>query len=115
MTEPAKSPQLSWKEKAGCLTHHVSLFYPAVQRSNSKKYGRTIANAIKVCMDCEVANECYKYAMSNDEKNGVWGGVNFHHNMRGTDEAFRKRVQRDRASFVIKYRKRKKVKTNETN
>jgi len=100
----------NWRDRAGCVEQPVRLFYPPVSRSNSKKYGRTIQQAIKVCMDCEVANECYNYAKGNDERNGVWGGVNFHDNMRSTEEAFRQRVERDRKSFLVKYRKRKKSK-----
>ena len=30
-----------------------------------------------LCTDCPAIRECYRFAMDNDEENGVWGGINF--------------------------------------
>ncbi|NDH88296.1 MAG: WhiB family transcriptional regulator, partial [Actinobacteria bacterium] len=31
--------------------------------------------AKRVCLSCEVRNDCLEYALSNDERFGIWGGL----------------------------------------
>ena len=37
--------------------------------------GGSTREAKKVCMACEVRVECLDYALENDERFGIWGGL----------------------------------------
>lgn len=38
-----------------------------------------------ICHGCPLLKQCYDFAIANDEKHGVWGGINF---SIGSDELF---------------------------
>ena len=56
-----------WKEDAVCLGADPDIFFPEL--------GRTAHDARQVCAVCPVAEECLQYAVQNDIKYGVWGGL----------------------------------------
>jgi len=57
----------SWRSKAYCLKSATQIdFY-----SDDK---HTIKLAKSMCHHCVVAHECLAFAVSNQEKFGVWGG-----------------------------------------
>ena len=37
--------------------------------------GGSTREAKKVCVGCEVRSECLEYALANDERFGIWGGL----------------------------------------
>jgi WhiB family redox-sensing transcriptional regulator len=37
--------------------------------------GGSTREAKKVCTTCDVRSECLEYALSNDERFGIWGGL----------------------------------------
>ena len=37
--------------------------------------GGSTREAKKVCLTCEVRGECLEYALMNDERFGIWGGL----------------------------------------
>ena len=37
--------------------------------------GGSTRDAKKVCTECEVKVECLEYALANDERFGIWGGL----------------------------------------
>ena len=37
--------------------------------------GWSTREAKKVCLTCEVRNDCLESALSNDERFGIWGGL----------------------------------------
>ncbi|MBN9325765.1 MAG: WhiB family transcriptional regulator, partial [Cellulomonas sp.] len=37
--------------------------------------GGSTREAKKVCTQCEVRAECLEYALANDERFGIWGGL----------------------------------------
>jgi len=41
----------------------------------SQKKGGSTRDAKRVCESCPVREECLKYAMDNDERFGIWGGL----------------------------------------
>lgn len=57
----------TWRDSALCAQVEPDLFFP-------EKDGRA-SIAKKVCMACEVRVECLEYALANDERHGVWGGI----------------------------------------
>lgn len=58
---------LSWQGAARCLEVDPEIFFP--ERGGSSKAART------VCNDCPVRIECLRYALSNREQFGIWGGT----------------------------------------
>ena len=44
------------------------------QALNPEKGGST-REAKKVCLTCEVRQDCLESALSNDERFGIWGGL----------------------------------------
>lgn len=54
--------------KAACQT------IPNPDLMHPDQYGETRA-AKKICADCPVKAECLKWALDNDERQGVWGGL----------------------------------------
>jgi WhiB family transcriptional regulator, redox-sensing transcriptional regulator len=56
-----------WYERAACLDKDADCFFP-------EKGGSTRA-AKKICQTCTVQAECLEYALANDERFGIWGGL----------------------------------------
>ena len=57
----------SWQERALCAQTDPEAFFP--------EKGGSTREAKKVCVSCEVRAECLEYALSNDERFGIWGGL----------------------------------------
>ncbi|CAM3967553.1 WhiB family transcriptional regulator [Helcobacillus massiliensis] len=57
----------SWQERALCAQTDPEAFFP--------EKGGSTREAKKVCTSCEVRAECLEYALSNDERFGIWGGL----------------------------------------
>jgi WhiB family redox-sensing transcriptional regulator len=58
---------LSWQERALCAQTDPEAFFP--------EKGGSTREAKKVCLACEVRGECLEYALANDERFGIWGGL----------------------------------------
>ena len=58
---------LSWQERALCAQTDPEAFFPEM--------GGSTREAKKVCLGCEVLGECLEYALANDERFGIWGGL----------------------------------------
>jgi len=56
-----------WQEKALCAETDPEAFFP--------EKGGSTREAKKICTGCEVRAECLEYALSNDERFGIWGGL----------------------------------------
>lgn len=57
-----------WMKKALCAEIDPDIFYP------EKNTDGTVAK--RVCLKCEVRVECLQYAIDNNERHGIWGGLN---------------------------------------
>lgn len=55
-----------WQEKAACKGEKTQMFYP--------KNGIGVHEAIQICDECIVRDECLDYATTNEENFGIWGG-----------------------------------------
>lgn len=71
---------LGWQERALCAQTDPEAFFP--------EKGGSTREAKKVCLTCEVRTECLDYAVANDERFGIWGGMS---------ERERRVVKKDRA------------------
>ena len=58
---------LSWQDRALCAQTDPEAFFP--------EKGGSTREAKRVCTSCEVRAECLEYALANDERFGIWGGL----------------------------------------
>lgn len=56
-----------WQEKALCAQTDPEAFFP--------EKGGSTREAKRICQGCEVKGECLEYALANDERFGIWGGL----------------------------------------
>ena len=63
----AGTDEESWQERALCAETDPEAFFP--------EKGGSTREAKKICTGCEVKAECLEYALSNDERFGIWGGL----------------------------------------
>lgn len=56
-----------WQERALCAQTDPESFFP--------EKGGSTREAKKICTGCEVRSECLEYALANDERFGIWGGL----------------------------------------
>jgi WhiB family redox-sensing transcriptional regulator len=59
--------ELSWQERALCAETDPESFFP--------EKGGSTREAKRICTSCEVRRECLEYALANDERFGIWGGL----------------------------------------
>jgi len=57
----------SWQERALCAQTDPEAFFP--------EKGGSTRDAKKICTTCEVKAQCLEYALQNDERFGIWGGL----------------------------------------
>ena len=68
----------SWQDRALCSQTDPEAFFP--------EKGGSTREAKKICTGCEVKAECLEYALANDERFGIWGGLS---------ERERRRIKRE--------------------
>ena len=56
-----------WQEQALCAQTDPESFFP--------EKGGSTREAKRICSGCEVRAECLEYALQNDERFGIWGGL----------------------------------------
>jgi WhiB family redox-sensing transcriptional regulator len=57
----------SWKLRGTCKTVDPELFFP--------EKGGSVTEAKRICTGCPVRAECLDFALRNNERFGVWGGL----------------------------------------
>ena len=58
---------LAWQADALCAQTDPEAFFP--------EKGGSTREAKRICESCEVTSECLEYALQNDERFGIWGGL----------------------------------------
>lgn len=56
-----------WQSRALCAQTDPESFFP--------EKGGSTREAKKICLHCEVKVDCLSYALANDERFGIWGGL----------------------------------------
>jgi len=56
-----------WQERALCSQTDPEAFFP--------EKGGSTRDAKKVCLVCDVRQDCLEFALANDERFGIWGGL----------------------------------------
>jgi WhiB family transcriptional regulator, redox-sensing transcriptional regulator len=64
---PGPAGDESWRLDALCAETDPEAFFP--------EKGGSTREAKRVCVGCDVRAECLEYALSNDERFGIWGGL----------------------------------------
>jgi WhiB family redox-sensing transcriptional regulator len=59
--------ELSWQERALCAQTDPEAFFP--------DKGGSTREPKRICLSCEVRVQCLEYALENDERFGIWGGL----------------------------------------
>jgi WhiB family redox-sensing transcriptional regulator len=57
----------TWQDRALCAQTDPEAFFP--------EKGGSTREAKRICSGCEVKAECLEYALHNDERFGIWGGL----------------------------------------
>ncbi len=60
-------PALEWQQRALCAQTDPEAFFP--------EKGGSTREAKRVCLSCDVRVECLEYALAQDERFGIWGGL----------------------------------------
>ena len=57
----------AWQAEALCAQTDPEAFFP--------EKGGSTRDAKRVCLSCTVRTECLEYALAQDERFGIWGGL----------------------------------------
>ena len=63
----SETDPLSWQADALCAQTDPEAFFP--------EKGGSTRDAKRICSGCEVKAQCLEYALANDERFGIWGGL----------------------------------------
>ena len=58
---------LGWQEQALCAQTDPEAFFP--------EKGGSTREAKRICVGCDVKGDCLEYALEQDERFGIWGGL----------------------------------------
>ena len=58
---------LAWQADALCSQTDPEAFFP--------EKGGSTRDAKRICTQCTVRDECLEFALDNDERFGIWGGL----------------------------------------
>lgn len=61
------SSVLAWQSDALCSQTDPEAFFP--------EKGGSTRDAKRICESCDVRQQCLDYALENDERFGIWGGL----------------------------------------
>ena len=64
---PVDDNPLSWQTDSLCAQTDPEAFFP--------EKGGSTRDAKRICQTCEVKAQCLEYALQNDERFGIWGGL----------------------------------------
>lgn len=66
-TDTITPADFAWQEQALCAQTGADFFFP--------EPGSSVREAKRICGMCEMRSACLEYALNNDERFGVWGGL----------------------------------------
>ncbi|WP_203137801.1 MULTISPECIES: WhiB family transcriptional regulator [unclassified Microbacterium] len=65
--QPDEDSALAWQSDALCAQTDPEAFFP--------EKGGSTRDAKRICTSCDVRSQCLEYALQNDERFGIWGGL----------------------------------------
>jgi WhiB family transcriptional regulator, redox-sensing transcriptional regulator len=75
MQESLVTEQAAWREQAACLAYPGVLFFGLDDSETPVERRYREEEAKRVCLACEVRQECLEYALATREPYGIWGGL----------------------------------------
>jgi WhiB family transcriptional regulator, redox-sensing transcriptional regulator len=67
----------NWTTSAACHGHDPEIWFPAPKCGTPSKESRALeAEAKRICRQCPVQPDCLRWAVTNAEPYGVYGGLN---------------------------------------
>ncbi|MEU6809865.1 WhiB family transcriptional regulator [Streptomyces sp. NPDC046831] len=66
-TETITPADTTWQAQALCAQTGADFFFP--------EPGSSVREAKRICGMCDLRSACLDYALRNDERFGVWGGL----------------------------------------
>ena len=66
-TDLSDAGDAAWRLDALCAETDPEAFFP--------EKGGSTREAKRVCLGCSVRTECLEFALANDERFGIWGGL----------------------------------------
>lgn len=66
-SEKGRSDELAWQDDALCVQTGPEPFFP--------EKGGSTREAKRICKTCDVRAQCLAYAVLNNERFGIWGGL----------------------------------------
>ncbi len=82
---PDPDSATAWMAEGNCRLHPPATFFPSD--------GVGVDRARKICKGCPVGEQCLEYALENDERFGIWGGLS---------ERERRRIRRSNFETVLR-------------
>lgn len=83
-----------WRDHASCRSQGSAMFFLELRRGESPNaIKERKEHAIGVCQLCPVTVQCLTYAILNEERWGIWGGVNLSKMTGAERSAVAKKVQ----------------------
>jgi WhiB family redox-sensing transcriptional regulator len=67
LIETITPPSPDWQDEALCAQTGGDFFFP--------EPGSSVREAKRICGLCPIRSACLDYALDNDERFGVWGGL----------------------------------------
>ncbi|WP_285442783.1 WhiB family transcriptional regulator [Streptomyces sp. ISL-12] len=67
LNDTITAPDLAWQQEALCAQTGADFFFP--------EPGSSVREAKRICGLCPTRSACLEFALSNDERFGVWGGL----------------------------------------
>lgn len=67
LNESITPHDLAWQDGALCAQTGAQFFFP--------EPGNSVREAKRICAACPIRSACLEYALNNDERFGVWGGL----------------------------------------
>lgn len=64
-----------WHGQAACIGEMGAIFYPPMRPERRSVKNAREQRAKAVCEGCSVREECLDYALENNERYGIWGGL----------------------------------------
>ena len=64
-----------WHAQAACIGEMGAMFYPPMRAEKRSAKAAREQRAKAVCEQCTVRRECLDYALANNERYGIWGGL----------------------------------------
>lgn len=66
-TAPSAETPANWRDNAACANTDPDAFFPQKSRSGN--------DAKRVCATCPVREQCLQWALENNMRFGIWGGM----------------------------------------